>query len=212
MESAFRNIALTPDFRVIETLRWDGTQAVRAERHIARMAASCAALAIPFDPESARAELDAVTSRTPRRLRLTVAPDGTRALADGPLAPVSPPWHLALASQRLDPGDIWLRHKTTRRALYDAARAAMPEGIDEVIFANTDDAVCEGAITNLFFDLGDGMRTPPLRSGLLPGVLRAEMLERGTCREQALPLERLAQARLWVGNSLRGLIPARLIG
>ena len=212
MESAFRDIALSPDFRVIETLRWDGARAVRATRHLDRVAASCAALGIPFDRAGARAQLDSVKSRTPRRLRLTIAPDGACALSHAPLAPVSPPWRVTLATQRLDPADPWLRHKTTRRGLYDTARALMPEGIDEVIFANTQGEICEGAITNIFFDLGAGLCTPPLRCGLLPGVLRAELLDSGTCREETLPLERLEEARLWVGNSLRGLIPARFVG
>ena len=62
-------------------------------------------------------------------------------------------------------------------------------------------------ITNIFFDRGQGLRTPPLRCGLLPGVLRAEL----ACPEEVLTLSDLPRTRLWVGNALRGLIPARLI-
>ena len=40
--------------------------------------------------------------------------------------------------------------------------------------------VCEGTITSVFVDIGDGaLLTPPLRCGLLPGVLRGEMLDAG---------------------------------
>jgi 4-amino-4-deoxychorismate lyase len=80
----------------------------------------------------------------------------------------------------------------------------LPEGLDEVIFLNERGEVCEGAITNLFFDRGQGMRTPPLSCGLLPGVLRAEL----GCKEEVLLAEDLPKVRLWVGNALRGLIPA----
>jgi 4-amino-4-deoxychorismate lyase len=79
--------------------------------------------------------------------------------------------------------------------------------MDEVVFQNDRGEVCDGTITTVFFDSGAGMRTPPLTSGLLPGVLRAEMLEQGT-RAEVLRGEDLARVRLWVGNSLRGLIPA----
>ena len=48
------------------------------------------------------------------------------------------------------------------------------------------------------------MRTPPLSCGLLPGVLRAEL----GCPEEVLRAEDLPKTRLWVGNALRGLIPA----
>ena len=52
------------------------------------------------------------------------------------------------------------------------------------------------------------MRTPPLSSGLLPGVLRAEF----ACPEEVLRAEDLSGVRLWVGNALRGLIPAVWVG
>jgi 4-amino-4-deoxychorismate lyase len=48
------------------------------------------------------------------------------------------------------------------------------------------------------------MRTPPLSSGLLPGVLRAEL----ACPQEVLMARDLPRVRLWVGNALRGLIPA----
>jgi 4-amino-4-deoxychorismate lyase len=48
------------------------------------------------------------------------------------------------------------------------------------------------------------MRTPPLACGLLPGVLRSDL----GCTEEVLRAEDLPEVRLWVGNALRGLIPA----
>jgi 4-amino-4-deoxychorismate lyase len=74
-----------------------------------------------------------------------------------------------------------------------------------VIFLNERGEVCEGTITNLFFDRGRGLRTPPLACGLLPGVLRSEL----GCPEEVLPAAELPRVRLWLGNALRGLIPAR---
>ncbi|WP_114964343.1 aminotransferase class IV family protein [Alkalilacustris brevis] len=218
MESPFRASDLTGDFRVIETLRWQGGRAIRGDRHLARAQATCHALGIPFDRARIAALLDGPHGTGPDdpgplRLRLTIDRHGTPQVEAAPLAGPPPAlWRVALAPWRLAPDDIWLRHKTSQRALYDQARAALPKGIDEYLFANTEDELCEGAITSVFFDLGEGLMTPPLACGLLPGVLRAEMLDAGTCREGRLPLADLARARLWVGNSLRGLIPARLAG
>lgn len=106
--------------------------------------------------------------------------------------------------------DPRLAHKTTDRALYDRARAALPAGVDEYLFLNERGEAAEGTITTLFFDLGDGLRTPPLSSGCLPGCLRAELLATGRAREEPLPASLLPRAKLWMGNSLRGLIPAVL--
>lgn len=103
-----------------------------------------------------------------------------------------------------------LRHKTTERTLYERTRAALPDGIDEALFLNTRGEVAEGTITNIFADLGDGLLTPPLASGCLPGILRAELLASGRAREATLKVEDLSDARLYMGNALRGLIPARL--
>ena len=211
MEDPLRAAADDPALRLIETALWDGAACPRLPGHLARLTASAAALGWPCDANGARA---ALTGRlgTPARLRLTMDRTGRVAVTHSPLPPSPPGWRLGLAKARLDSADPWLRLKTTRRAAYDAARAAMPEGLDELVFLNERGEVCDGTITTLFFDRGQGMRTPPLSSGLLAGVLRAELLERGDCREETLAAGDLPRVRLWVGNALRGLMPARWQG
>jgi 4-amino-4-deoxychorismate lyase len=207
VEGALREGGRDEGLRLIETLGWDGARLVRGERHLARLARSAAALGWRCDVAAARAAL--LAGRTgPARLRLVLDRTGGLAVTEGPLIPVTGPWRLGLAEARLASGDPWLRVKTTRRAAYDAARAALPEGFDEVVFLNERGEVCDGTITTVFFDAGEGMRTPPVSSGLLPGVLREEMLETGQCREAVLRGGDLRRVKLWVGNSLRGLIPA----
>ncbi len=214
VESAFRQGDLTdpalwlPDLRLIETLEWDGSAFPRLALHMARLAASAARLGWPCDPDAARAALTDAAPATPARLRLTLDAAGAILAAATPMPAPARLWRVTLAADRLDPGDPWLTLKSTRRAAYDHARATLPAGIDEVVFANTHGEVCDGSITTLFFDAGDGLCTPPLAAGLLPGVLRAEMLATGQCREATLRVEYLPHVRLWLGNSLRGLIPA----
>ncbi|WP_104492865.1 aminotransferase class IV family protein [Paracoccus denitrificans] len=196
-----------PGLRLIETVLWDGARCPRIEGHLARLAAGAQALGWPCDPQAARAALVALAGQ-PARLRLTLDRAARIEVTRGPLPQSRPEWRLALAGTRLGSGDPWLRLKTTRRAQYDDARAALPEGIEEAIFLNERGEVCDGTITTVFFDRGQGMRTPPLSCGLLPGVLRAGMLAEGACREELLPAGDLPHVRLWVGNALRGLIPA----
>ena len=81
-----------------------------------------------------------------------------------------------------------------------------------MILLNERGEVCEGTITNIFAESADGMLlTPPLTSGLLPGVLRAELIRERKARGEVLKLDDLRHRKLFVGNSLRGLIPAELI-
>jgi 4-amino-4-deoxychorismate lyase len=208
MESPLRAGADTPGLKLIETALWDGAACPRIAGHLARLSASAASLGWPCDLDAARAALTGAPGQ-PARLRLTLDAGGLIEMTRAALPPTRPEWRLALAGTRLDADDPWLRLKTTRRASYDAARAALSDGIDEAIFLNQRGEVCEGTITTLFFDRGQGLRTPPLSSGLLAGVLRAELLARGACREEILMARDLPEVRLWVGNALRGLIPAR---
>ncbi len=211
MESALRQGGRDPSVKLIETLAWDGTRAVRAARHLARLARSAALLGWHCDPAAAEAAL--LRGRVgPARLRLTLDRTGRIEVTESVLVPFSGPVRLGLAGARLAAGDPWLGVKTTRRATYDRARAELPAGFDEVIFLNGADEVCDGTITTVFFDAGHGLRTPPLRCGLLPGVLREEMLATGQAQEAVLLAADLPRVRLWVGNSLRGLGPAVWIG
>ncbi|MBA4785107.1 MAG: hypothetical protein H2046_04985, partial [Rhizobiales bacterium] len=45
----------------------------------------------------------------------------------------------------------------------------------------------------------------------LPGVLRAELIREGQARAEVLQPAALQNRRLFVGNSLRGLVPAELV-
>jgi branched-subunit amino acid aminotransferase/4-amino-4-deoxychorismate lyase len=113
-----------------------------------------------------------------------------------------------VADRRFDAADPLLRHKTTRRAFYETALAEA-QGADEAIFLNQRDEVCEGARTNIFVARDGVLLTPPLSSGLLPGVLRADLLEQGKAREAILRIDDL-RGEFFLGNSLRGLLRARL--
>jgi para-aminobenzoate synthetase/4-amino-4-deoxychorismate lyase len=104
------------------------------------------------------------------------------------------------------PDDFRLRHKTSDRAFYDRARVAA--GSDEVVFVRPDGRLTEGSFTSLFVPRGDVLVTPPLEDGLLPGVLRADLLAQGRAIEGVLTEADLAH-EFFVGNALRGLIRAR---
>lgn len=207
------------DFGLIETLLWtrDGGFALLPE-HLARLAASSAALGFVHDEEKAVAALTSAVAQAaaPRlRVRLTLARNGaveTGAMAIEPVPPETV-WRVARARRRFSSGDPLLRHKTTRRALYEdeLAETAKRCGADEVLFLNERDELCESARCNLFVPEGATLLTPPLACGLLPGTLRASLLASGRARETPLRLEDLPEEFL-LGNSVRGLVRATLAG
>ncbi|MBA3909719.1 MAG: aminotransferase class IV [Rhodobacter sp.] len=198
VESALREGGRQPGLKLIETLLWDGRTAPRWPLHLARLQKSAARLGWDCP------EITVTGPDHPARLRLTLDGAGVVVWETAPLPPAKAEWRLGLAAARLASRDPWLSLKSTHRAVYDHARSMLPAGLDEALLLNERGEVCDGTITTVFFDRGQGMRTPPLSSGLLPGVLRAEM----ACPEEVLLAEDLPRVRLWVGNSLRGLIPA----
>ncbi|MFE0019008.1 aminotransferase class IV family protein [Mesorhizobium sp. NPDC059054] len=217
-ESPLRD-GIAPGFTLIETLRWEPeTGFMRLEQHLARLAASATTLGLRHDPVAARAALEGTVEGAagPQRVRLTLAADGAVEVTTQPFQPLPDgiAWILCLARTRLSSQDALLRHKTSRRDAYQAARAEYTTAdADEVLLANERGEICEGTITNLFVDTGNGgpLLTPALMCGLLPGILRGEFLDQGRAREAVLTLDDLIAAKqLYVGNSLRGLIAAKL--
>jgi para-aminobenzoate synthetase/4-amino-4-deoxychorismate lyase len=193
---------------LIETLKWENGF-VRLERHLARMAASALVFGLPFDVARARQALvDVVAAIVARgqgalRVRLALNEAGAFQVTAVPLADNPTHWTYSISPQRLDSADLLLRHKTSWRELYDA-----PHPGDEVIFRNERGEVAEGARSNIFVRAKGKLLTPPLSTGLLSGILRAELLESRQCEEAVLTENDLIGEVLF-GNSLRGLIPAK---
>jgi para-aminobenzoate synthetase/4-amino-4-deoxychorismate lyase len=198
-------------FDLIETMRFDAVDGIVAlDRHIARLGASAAALGFPFDRHAARNELHAATLplREARRVRLLLSRTGAIAIEVRPLAPTPEgPVAVRIAPLPVDPADFRLRHKTTDRAFHDDARRAA--GCFETIFVRPDGLLTEGSFTNLFVRKDGRLVTPPLSLGLLPGILRAGLVETGEAVEGPLTQEDL-RGDFFIGNALRGLMAARL--
>jgi para-aminobenzoate synthetase/4-amino-4-deoxychorismate lyase len=202
-------LARRPPPDLIETMRVEEGAVSELERHLARMAASAAWLGARFDGAAARAMVaGAVAGMTDARLRLLLAPSGALAVQLSPLPAAPPsPVPVALVPLPVDPGDWRLRHKTTDRAFYDDPRRAA--GAFECLFVRPDGRLTEGSFTNLFVPRDGMLLTPPAALGLLPGVLRQRLIEDGHAVEAPLTAADLTDG-FFIGNALRGLIPARL--
>ncbi|MBB5684395.1 aminodeoxychorismate synthase component I [Sphingobium boeckii] len=199
-------------FDLIETMAFDPKEGVlRLERHIARMKASADALGFVFDRHDARNELQAATFRlrAPARVRMLLSRSGRIAIEIQPMPSLpSGPVTVKTVPLPVARDDFRLRHKTTDRDFYAAARTAA--GTFEVALLDEKGFVTEGSFTNIFVERAGKLLTPPLSRGLLPGVLRAELIETGDAIEADLRAEDLAGGFL-IGNALRGLMPARIV-
>ncbi|KFG96361.1 anthranilate synthase [Burkholderia paludis] len=214
-----------PGFQLFETTAATRADGIRyLERHLARLQRSADAFGFRFDADALRREIDArcaaLDGDGAYRMKLALAKDGTVEIVAAPLKPlpVGPVGVLLASAHGFAPtraGDALLLHKTTRRAEYDRAwQAAEALGGFDMLFVNERGEVTEGGRSNLFVKLDGRWVTPPLASGVLPGVMRGVLLDDRTfgATERVVTRDDLARAQgLLLTNALRGALDAVLI-
>lgn len=105
-----------------------------------------------------------------------------------PVNPRQPPrWNLVTSNFRLPAHEPLAQFKTCNKLVQILARSeADAVGADEALVLNSDGNVVEATSGNLFWINQGTVTTPPLVSGILPGVTRAVTCE--LCREAGLPV------------------------
>ncbi|THJ49566.1 aminodeoxychorismate synthase component I [Burkholderia sp. LS-044] len=213
-----------PGFQLFETTAATRADGIRhLDRHLARLQRSAEAFGFRFDPEALRREIDArcavLDGDDAYRMKLALAKDGTIEIVAAPLKPLpAGPVGVLLASAHgfasTRASDALLLHKTTRRAEYDRAwQAAEALGCFDMLFVNERGEVTEGGRSNVFVKLDGQWVTPPLESGVLPGVMRGVLLDDRVfgATERVVTRDDLARAEaLLLTNALRGALDAVL--
>jgi para-aminobenzoate synthetase/4-amino-4-deoxychorismate lyase len=210
---------LPNEFDIFETMyatREDGCR--HLERHLARLRASSAYFGFPFAEELARAGAIAacavLPAHTPHRLRMALRADGEVVVHTAPLAPLDQPVEVLLSNQLVDSTALFARHKTSVRSRYDAAwKLAESVGAFDTLFFNERGELAEGGRSSVFVRVGGRWYTPPLSSGVLPGVMRAVLLEDPAWNAIECPISRETLERaqeIVVCNALRGPLRATI--
>ena len=202
-------------FALLETMRLEGAQTVRLERHLDRMAASARRFGYPWDEAAVRSELASCARAHPDgrwRLRLLVSSEGVPTVDCTPFSSDERRvWRVAFAGAPVNEDDPFLFNKTTYRAAYDNARRERLD-VDDVLLWNTRGEVTEATIANVVAEIDRVRYTPPVSCGLLGGTFRAELVESGAVRERVMTKPAVANAaRLWLINSLREWIDISLV-
>jgi para-aminobenzoate synthetase / 4-amino-4-deoxychorismate lyase len=206
-----------PEFELIETMLWDGGFPLLT-LHLQRLESSASYFNFVFDRLSIEAGLhDLGASFEPnsrQRVRLLLAQDGSLKLTSEPFPQTPPKGLIQFSSERASSTEVFFRHKTTNRALYDQQYArARASGLDDILFLNEKGELTEGAISNVFLERAGKLLTPPLSSGVLDGVYRRHLLETRTeAEEQILTAADLRTAdAIYLCNALRGIYKVKLL-
>jgi para-aminobenzoate synthetase/4-amino-4-deoxychorismate lyase len=202
-------------FEILETLALQGGVLQHINHHLARMQASATHFGFVWRPEAVQETLTQLCLQHPLgtwRVRLLL--DATGQLQAQAFALADTPATVRLqmaASPMADTDGEFVRHKTTRRAHYDAFTPTDPEVFDTILW-NTRNEVTECTRGSLALLLDGRWVTPAQECGLLPGVGRAHWLAQGRVEEAIVLLSDLprVQALAFV-NSLRGWVGAHRV-
>jgi para-aminobenzoate synthetase/4-amino-4-deoxychorismate lyase len=195
-------------FSLLESMLWTPEEGFfLRERHLARMLDSANYFDIPLTKENLEEYFEQISSRlrTPQRVRVLLEQAGNLTSEVIPFAPEanSQTLRVCLAKQAVDSTDIFLFHKTTRRAVYEVAREGHAT-FDDVLLYNEAGELTEFTIGNLVAEIDGQLVTPPILCGVLAGTFRAHLMETGQVAERTIRLEQLQDCkRLFRINSIR---------
>ncbi len=219
----YKEAVLKADFLVkkfsrislIETMRYSYTEGFCfLDLHLKRLKSSCGYFDIPFRKGEIKEKLFSWAKLLDKtktyKARVLVNREGKISISFQALEEIEAPVSIKLSTKPVESTNIYLYHKTTVRSLYDQERQdALKEGFWEVIFINERGELTEGTVTNLFILKGNKLLTPPLKCGLLDGVLRRYLLDTKRAQEATLyPKDLFEAEEIYVGNSVRGLTRA----
>ncbi|MFH1074765.1 MAG: aminodeoxychorismate synthase component I [Candidatus Firestonebacteria bacterium] len=207
----------TEDFKILETILWDKVYFLLG-RHLKRLEKSAKYFNYKFNMRNTRnvlkKEADHFINGSKYKVRLLLNKNGNIEINKSEIIPKKILKVKAVISrQRVDSRNRFLYHKTTRRRLYESERQKIKgKDIFDVIFLNEREEVTEGAITNLFIFKEGKYYTPPVSSGLLPGIFREYMIKEKQAVLRVLKLKDLKAAdRVFLVNSVRGIVEVDII-
>lgn len=209
---------IEPGFELFETMHATHVGCRYLDKHLDRLFASCERLSFRFDESSVRHRIAAACSdlddAQEYRMRLSLNASGKISIVTGVLKPQPDRVRVLLSATTMPSDDVLLAHKTTLRRTYDQGwQQAEAQDAFDMLFFNERGELTEGGRCNVFVQIDGQWVTPPLSSGLLPGVMRGILLEDPSwnARERHVSRDELLNAQsVVVCNALRGVMQAEL--
>jgi 4-amino-4-deoxychorismate lyase len=225
---------------LFETLAVERGQVLCLDRHLARLASGCHSLEIPVPEESAlRSDLNTVTKGIARgvvKIILTrgVSARGYRASANPTPTRIvsSHPWppfplenraegialHVCRTRLSINVRLAGLKHLNRLEQVLAVNEIDDPK-VSEGLMLDSEGAVVEGTMSNLFYVEEGRLMTPDLSRCGVHGIIRAEVIDWARCHmdspvgQSRVGLETLLKSEeCFVCNSLIGIWPVRSIG
>jgi para-aminobenzoate synthetase/4-amino-4-deoxychorismate lyase len=204
------------DFKLIETLLWDKEYKFTKE-HLKRLGRSAEYFDFNHNLASIYGKLKKIAKGFIRgrryKIRLLLDREGKLESECFEISSEEGVKYAVISKHKIDPDNLFLYHKTTNRAIYDAEYSRYAaQGYFDVIFLNTKGEFTEGSISNLIIQKKNRLYTPPVSSGLLAGIYRDYLIRKRVIKEQVISKNDFIGAdRVFLCNSVRGLVEVKIV-
>ena len=213
------------NFELLETIKWELSEDFSfLQDHLGRLKRTATFFGINFNYEKIIEKLNESieiynakkSNRHPLIVRLLLNKYGSPRVEISKLVELPDPYNVLVSNEPLDVReDVFVLNKTTNRKVYDYALTSAKRkvtDIHDVIILNNNLELTESTIANLFIEFKGRLLTPPIESGLLPGIYRQYLLDIGRAEEEILDLDILNSSdKIFLANSVRGIWQINII-
>lgn len=199
-------------FKLLETMLWTPKNGwFLLDKHLDRLQDAAVYFDYALDIEKIKTALFRRINQcktTAQKVRLLVGKTGQFVIENYPIEVKADGLNLVekpvqIAAQPIDASDPFLFHKTTNRGVYQKNLQQFPTAKD-VILWNERGEITESCYGNIVVFDGQNYWTPPLECGLLNGVFRQYLLEKGLIQERIILKEALEKMEtVFLINSVR---------
>ncbi len=210
-------VTIDESFYIFETMRLQHSVGIlMLAKHLKRMEVAANYFGVNYSEKRAlsfiEAELKSRKVNFDARLKLTLDAFGKFNLQSFAIErPFDPSQLVQFVSTPVDRNNIFLYHKTNFRRVYDKAQDEVPAQVEPILF-NQESEVTETSISNIVFEKNGELFTPPVKSGLLPGIMRTQLIENNVIKEKTITKNELIKAdKVYLINALRGWRNARFL-
>lgn len=204
-------------FKLIETILW-GEGYKFLKEHMDRMRNSALYFGFHFERSKIISELKSTEAKFKKKfnykVRVLLDKEGGAKIDYSKIINDSfaKEKYIAVSKYKTDSANLFFYHKTTNRNLYDSEyEHYRKKGYFDVIFLNDRNEVTEGAISNIIIEINRKKYTPPISSGLLPGIFRNFFIAHHKVEEKVISIDDVWKAdKIFLCNSVRGLTEVKI--
>jgi para-aminobenzoate synthetase / 4-amino-4-deoxychorismate lyase len=210
----------SPDqyFELFETILFSSGDYFLLNDHLERLMAAADYFLFRFDKEKVEESLGSLktlfSNGTDYKVKLVLNKWG-EVKAESEILPKSVVnANVMISSDYIYSYDKFRYFKTTNRELYDRELSYYRnKGFWDVLFLNEKNQLAEGAVSNVFIKKGDAYYTPPVETGLLPGVYRKYLLKNlNNVFERVLYKDDILNAdEVFLTNSVRKMVKVKKV-